>query len=407
MPSRPATAAAGPAASPVSIDTSTPSSRISARAAAASGRRVSPTATTPSTRPPAATTAPVQPSASTRARATWTAAGRSMPDCANSWRRPTITSRPSTRARTPRPAQAAKSTARGTSSRRSRAACTRAAPTGCSEDRSTAAARRSRPAESPSTAITSWTRMRPVVRVPVLSNTTVSMRPQRSSTSPLRIRMPFAAARPVPTISATGVASPSAQGQAMISTAVAARTACAGSPRSTSQAPAVSRLRPMITGTNTPATRSASRCTGALCACASSTSRAMRARAVSAPTAVSWTSSAPSRARVPPVTASPARLSTGTGSPVSIDSSTALAPSSTRPSAGMRSPGRTRTTSPARRLPTGTRRSSTSAPPPTTSRASPGVRVRMPPIAPAARRRARDSIQRPSRRKEMISAAMS
>ena len=45
---------------------------------------------------------------------------------------------------------------------------------------------------------------------------------------------------------------------------------------------------------------------------------------------------------VPPVTRSPAVFSTGTGSPVSIDSSTALRPSTTVPSTGILSPGRTR-----------------------------------------------------------------
>ena len=49
---------------------------------------------------------------------------------------------------------------------------------------------------------------------------------------------------------------------------------------------------------------------------------------------------------VPPVTRSPATFSTGTGSPVSIDSSTALLPSITVPSIGILSPGRTRKMSP-------------------------------------------------------------
>ena len=49
---------------------------------------------------------------------------------------------------------------------------------------------------------------------------------------------------------------------------------------------------------------------------------------------------------VAPITLSPARLVTGTGSPVSIDSSTALEPSTTTPSTGTFSPGRTRSTSP-------------------------------------------------------------
>ena len=62
----------------------------------------------------------------------------------------------------------------------------------------------------------------PVVTVPVLSSTTVSMRRVDSSTCGPLIRMPSWAPRPVPTSSAVGVARPSAHGHAMISTATAA-----------------------------------------------------------------------------------------------------------------------------------------------------------------------------------------
>src|SRR6266511_3536042 len=48
------------------------------------------------------------------------------------------------------------------------------------------------------------------------------MRRVRSSTSTLLMRMPSSAPRPTPTMMAVGVASPSAHGQAMISTATAA-----------------------------------------------------------------------------------------------------------------------------------------------------------------------------------------
>ena len=63
--------------------------------------------------------------------------------------------------------------------------------------------------------------------VPVLSSTIVSTRRVCSSTSGPWIRIPSCAPRPVPTISAVGVASPSAHGQAMISTATAAVNAVA------------------------------------------------------------------------------------------------------------------------------------------------------------------------------------
>ena len=62
---------------------------------------------------------------------------------------------------------------------------------------------------------------RPAVSVPVLSTTTVSTFSSRSSTSALFTSTPSRAPRPMPTMIDIGVASPSAQGQAMISTAMA------------------------------------------------------------------------------------------------------------------------------------------------------------------------------------------
>ena len=79
---------------------------------------------------------------------------------------------------------------------------------------------------------------RPLVTVPVLSSTIVSHARVRSSTSGPRIRMPSCAPRPVPTISAVGVASPSAHGHAMISTATAAVNASDGVRRRASSQPA-------------------------------------------------------------------------------------------------------------------------------------------------------------------------
>ena len=67
----------------------------------------------------------------------------------------------------------------------------------------------------------------------------------------------------------------------------------------------------------------------------------------------------PVRLMVAPMTVSPAALSTGRLSPVSMLSSTAVAPSVTTPSTGTFSPGRTRTRSPTTTCSTGT---STSAP---------------------------------------------
>ena len=72
----------------------------------------------------------------------------------------------------------------------------------------------------------------------------------------------------------------------------------------------------------------------------------IRASMVSLPTRSARITKLPDWLSVPPVTWSPGFFSTGTGSPVSIDSSTVLRPSSTTPSTGIFSPGRTRRRSP-------------------------------------------------------------
>ena len=75
---------------------------------------------------------------------------------------------------------------------------------------------------NPGAGITSTSDMRPVVTVPVLSNTMVSTRRVDSRISGPLITMPIWAPRPVPTRSAVGVASPNAHRQAMIRTLTAA-----------------------------------------------------------------------------------------------------------------------------------------------------------------------------------------
>ena len=64
-----------------------------------------------------------------------------------------------------------------------------------------------------------------MVRVPVLSRTTVSIFPDASSASGPLMRMPSWPPRPTPTINAVGVANPSRQGHGMISTDKAAENA--------------------------------------------------------------------------------------------------------------------------------------------------------------------------------------
>ena len=117
---------------------------------------------------------------------------------------------------------------------------------------------------------------------------------------------------------------------------------------------------PMTTGTKTPEMRSASRWTGALPDCASVTSRAIWASAVSEPIRVARTTRRPPALTVAPATASPTPFSTGTDSPVSSDSSIAERPSSTMPSVAIFSPGRTTNRSPTASCSIGIRRSSPS-----------------------------------------------
>ena len=103
----------------------------------------------------------------------------------------------------------------------------------------------------------------PSVTVPVLSSTIVVIRRVCSRISGPRIRIPSCAPRPVPTISAVGVARPSAHGQAMISTATAAVNAAETSPVTRSQPPSVASERAITIGTKTAETRSTSRWIGA------------------------------------------------------------------------------------------------------------------------------------------------
>ncbi len=142
----------------------------------------------------------------------------------------------------------------------------------------------------------------------------------------------------------TGVASPIAQGQATISTATPATSAwlSRGSGPKSSQAATVSAAIARIAGTNHSVTRLTSAWIGSRAPCASSTMPIIRLSTVSAPTAVARMTSVPVPFTVPPVTLAPRPFSTGSGSPVSIASSTWLAPSATSPSTGSRAPRRDR-----------------------------------------------------------------
>ena len=98
-----------------------------------------------------------------------------------------------------------------------------AAARGCSLLRSALAAKRSTsPSVKPGAATSATTFGLPSVKVPVLSTTSVSIFSIRSNASAFLISTPTCAPRPTPTMIDIGVARPSAQGQAMISTLTAA-----------------------------------------------------------------------------------------------------------------------------------------------------------------------------------------
>ena len=188
----------------------------------------------------------------------------------------------------------------------------------------------------------------PLVMVPVLSRATICIFPVSSRETAVLNMMPFFAPMPFPTMIATGVARPRAQGQLITSTEMArARAKPMVSPTS-SHTIRVTMAMPMTAGTNTPDTRSAIFAMGALVAAASLTIWIIWERVVSSPTLVASQRIKPEWFRVAADTASPGFLSTGMLSPVRADSLTALMPSSTMPSTGIFSPGRTTKISPFR-----------------------------------------------------------
>ena len=249
--------------SPVSNVTVSPRSWNAATASTEVGLIVSATTNTTSARPPRPAKTAVFPARSAAAPARSISTGTDS----NSCRRPTRTSTPSTLAATPTPGRLTKPSTGPGSEWRSAAAAAMDCAIGCSERTSTAPANpRSSSASSsddPSGTITSTSAMRPSVTVPVLSSTIVSIRRVSSRTSPPLMITPSCAARPVPTMMPSGVASPSAHGHAMISTATDAVNASLASPAMVSQATSVTTAMTIAVGTNTAATRSARRWTSA------------------------------------------------------------------------------------------------------------------------------------------------
>ena len=199
------------------------------------------------------------------------------------------------------------------------------------------------------------------------------------------------------------MASPSAHGQATISTAIAAVNAAAGPPPTPIQSPNVAAASRITIGTNSAETRSASRWMRALPACACSTSAAMWASCVSAPTRIALTTSRPPTLTHPPTTGWSVPTSTGTASPVSMLASTADAPSTTTPSVATFSPGRTMNTSPTTSRSTGMR----SSRPSRRTEASLAAISSSDASAAPERRRARASAYRPASTKVVTPAATS
>jgi hypothetical protein len=134
-----------------------------------------------------------------------------------------------------------------------------------------------------------------------LSRTTVSSEATCSIAIALLKRMPRRAPSPVPTITAVGVARPSASGQVMTTTVIAKRSAST-TERSTmpNETKKVARPPTSATRTSQKAARSASRCAGAFEFCASWTSLTICASAVSEPTAVARARRTPSLLMVAP-----------------------------------------------------------------------------------------------------------
>ena len=163
-----------------------------------------------------------------------------MPSACRKFALPSTTVLPSTLPVAPLPVGESKSSTLPRSRLRSLAARTMASASGCSLARSTLAASRSSSASSnPAPGTIATTFGLPSVSVPVLSTTSVSTFSMRSSASAFLISTPACAPRPTPTMIDIGVARPSAQGQAMISTLTAATRpkASRGSGPNQAQAP--------------------------------------------------------------------------------------------------------------------------------------------------------------------------
>ena len=259
---------------------------------------------------------------------------------------PTLTDRAPTVTVTPTAGTEEKSAASGIRSPRASAAVTTARAKGCSLGSSAAAAKaRTWSSVYPAAGAMPSTAGSPLVKVPVLSNSTVSTVRMLSSAIRSFTRTPPRAARSVAIETTNGIARPSACGQAITNTVIVRTTAMSGTPSSV-QTTAVTAAAPSANQKSQAAAVSANRCAREEEFCASATKRWIPAKAVSSPTAVISRRRPESTATVPATTASPTPRRTASDSPVTMDSSMLAEPSRIRPSAGIDPPGRTMTTSP-------------------------------------------------------------
>ena len=183
------------------------------------------TAMMPASLPPAPRNITVSPRLRL-ASAAWARGATSMPAPCIIRALPSSALVPSIRPLTPCPVTAAKPATLSNFSSRLEAPRRMASARGCSLIASSAAARRSTSSSAnPFAASTPVSAGLPSVRVPVLSITSVLTLASPSSAAALRTSTPACAPRPVATMIEIGVASPSAQGQAMISTLTAATRA--------------------------------------------------------------------------------------------------------------------------------------------------------------------------------------
>mmetsp|Transcript_32292 Transcript_32292/g.104310 ORF Transcript_32292/g.104310 Transcript_32292/m.104310 type:complete len:691 (+) Transcript_32292:244-2316(+) len=331
--------------------------------------------------------------ASRRARRRRTRQGQACSSSATTRRasasEPTCTRKPSTMPVTPSPSRSLNpSTLHRSNSRPCPSACSRKAEAiGWEERDSSAAARRSTVCNASSPVSPStiwWSRKQPSVSVPVLSSASVRILASSSICLPLLTSTPHRAMPETPHACVIGMATMSEQGHARTVSAMARRSHqshCAGEapPPPVSAARAVTpppppssppppslpchRHQPRGTVARRRATsktnrvyilakrsRSSSR-DDARCACV--TSALSCAATHSAGSRCILTLNTPDWLTVPAVTPSPSRFSTGTDSPVSIDSSTAELPAKTNPSTGTRPPGLTRIASPRMTSPSG------------------------------------------------------